>query len=172
MASIRRFRIETDRQIARALLSPASLTRRQLMARANLVGIHYRALGSRIIGQKGYNSPSSPFEKKDQLSVLDKAAFKVEVVDDHLEISVNAPAAQYVEEGNAPGPSGERMAIRVKDSKVRRKRGKRGKTRFTLSSGTNVRQYRGKFYIFAKRARPAKGYRLLEKAVRSAFRGT
>jgi len=168
--AVRRFRIETDKQIARAILKSGSETRRELVARSNLVGIQYRALGNRIINQKGYKSPNSPFEEKDHLSVLDKTAFKVEVVGDHIEISVIAPAAGYVEKGNEPGPSGKNMAIRVKSSAVKRRKGKRGKTRYSLASGAKIRKYQGKYYLFTKRAKPFKGYRLLEKSVRTAFR--
>lgn len=140
------------------------------MARANLAGIQYRALGNRIIAQKGYNSPNSPFEKKEHLSILDKRAFKTRVVGDHLEITVTAPAAEFAEEGNQPGPQGKKMAIRVKSSAVKKKKGKRGGTRLTLKSGTKVRQFQGKFYIFTPRAKGFSGYHLLEKAVRTAFR--
>lgn len=168
--TLRKFRIDSDRAIARAILKPGTETRKELQARANLAGIHYRALGNRILSQKGYKSPDSPFEGKDHLSVTDKRAFKVRIENDHLEIIVDAPAAEYVETGNEPGPSGDNMAIRIKPSKVRRKRGKRGKPKFVLSNGTRVRQYKGRFYLFTRRAKPTKGYHLLEKAVRSAFR--
>lgn len=168
--AIRRFRIDNDKQIARAILKSGSESRREMIARANLVGVQYRALGNRIISQKGYKSPSSPFEDKDHLSVLDKTAFKVRVIDDHIEISVEAPAAQFVETGNEPGPSDENMAIRIKSSKVKRSKGKRGKTRYTLSNGTKIRKFQGKYYLFTQKAKPFRGYRLLEKSVRTAFR--
>lgn len=170
MARLNRFKIDTDDQIARALLKPGTGTRRQLVARANLAGIQYRRLGERIIAQKGYNSPQSPFEKKDQLSILDKAAFKVEVRGGTIDISVNAPAAEFVEVGNEPGAQGEFMRIQVKKTKVKKRKNRRGKTSYTLSSGTRVRRINGKYYITTNKIKSAKGYGLLRKAVRTAFR--
>lgn len=179
--AIIRFQVDTDKQIARAILKQGSLSRKELVSRANLAGIQYRALGNRIIAQKGYKSPGSPFEGKEHVdagqegegldrSVLDKKSFNVRVVGDHLEIRVDAPAAEFVETGNAPGVSDKKMAIRVKPASVRKGKGKRGKPRYTLSSGTRIRKFEGKYYLFARRAKPANGYHLLEKAVRTAFR--
>lgn len=167
--ALKRFQVDSDRKIARALLKPGTESRKQMLARANLVGIHYRRLGERIIDQKGYGSPEHPFEKKEQRSVLDKASHSARVVGDELVIEVDAPAAAYVEQGNE-GVQGEKMVIRVKPSSVRKKRGKRGKASYTLSGGAQVKKEGGKFFLFTQKVKPAKGYRLLEKAVRSAFR--
>lgn len=169
MARLKRIEIDHDKKIARALLKPGTESRRQLLARANLAGIHYRRLGERIVAQKGYNSPSHPFEQKKQDSVLDKKAHSAKVVNGELIIEVQGEAAPFVEEGNA-GVQGEKMIIRVKPSSVRKKRSKRGKTSYTLSGGARVKKEGGKFFLFTQKVKPAKGYRLLEKAVRSAFR--
>lgn len=172
MAELRKFRIETDRGIARALLNTGTRSRRELNARAQLVGIHYRREYAKSAPSRG----ASPFEQKEisdkSRSVTDPKAFSVKIDQSRGEIiiSITAPAAGFVEVGNAPGPSGKKMAIRVKPSKVRHSRGKRGGKKLTLDSGTKVRFYQGKYYIFAQKVRPAKGRFLLEKAVRTAFR--
>lgn len=169
MGKLKRFHIETDKQIARALLKPGTETRRQMQARANLAGINYRRLGERIVSQKGYGSPSNPFLAKDHLSVLDKRAHRSRVVGGELIIEVVAPAAGFVEDGTQ-GVEGQGLKIRVKSSAVRKKRGKRGGTRYVLSKGATVKKQGGKYYLFTRKVKPAKGYHLLEKAVRSAFR--
>lgn len=171
MGRAKNIRIETDRQIARALVKPGTTTRRQLQARANLAGIQYRRLGERIIATKGYNSPTSPFEQKTHLSILDKEAFKAKFDTSRglLIIEVKAPAAEFAEIGNT-GPEGDIMRIRVKSSKVRKGKSKRGKPTYTLSSGTRVKRVGNKFYLFTDKVKPAKGYGLLRKAVRTAFR--
>lgn len=170
MARLNKFKIDTDDQIARALLKPGTSTRRQLVARGNLAGIQYRRLGERIIATKGYDSPQSPFAKKKQDSILDKENFHVDVEGGKLIISVTAPAAEFVEVGNEPGAQGEFMRIQVKKTKVKKRKNRQGKTSYTLSSGTRIRRINGKYYITTNKVKPAKGYGLLRKAIRTAFR--
>lgn len=166
MARANNIRIETDGQIARALLRPGTGTRRQLQARANLS----RAFYLREYTKSAPSRAASIFEQKDQLSITDKAAFKTEIQGGEIIISVNAPGAEFAEVGNEPGPSDEKMRIRIKSSKVRKTKGKRGGTKFVLSDGTKVSRHQGKYYLFTNRVKPFTGYHLLRKSVETAFR--
>lgn len=165
MARIKRFQIDTDHQIARALLRPGTESERQIMARARLVGIFYRREYAKSAGSRA----NSPFEQKDQLSITDPGAFHVNNLGDHIEISVESPAAEYAEIGNT-AVNGKEMFLQVKPSKVRKKKGSRGGSSFTLDSGAIVRRSSlGKFYIRTEARKSFHGYHLLEKAVRLAF---
>lgn len=167
MAKITKFRIDSDKQVARALLRQGTQTRAQLMGRAGKVRQEYNKM-FRIESarqESGYKNPSSPFDQKQQQSILDRSAFSVKVVGDHIEIAITSPAAVYVEEGNEPGPPNDLMAIRIKPKAVKRKGRK-----LTLKSGAKVSKYKGKYYIFTTKVKPFKGYHLLQKAVNTAFR--
>lgn len=164
MSRIKRFQIDSDDQIARAILRPGTESERALMARAQLVGIFYRRAYAESASKRG----ESPFAQKDQLSVTDPAAFHVRNLGNRIEIAVEAPAAEFVESGNEPGPNGL-LKIEVKPSKVRSKRGKRGGTILTLDSGSQVRRQNGKLFIFSRKAKGFQGYHLLERAVKQAF---
>jgi hypothetical protein len=168
-----KIRIETDDRIARALLKPGTGTQRELQARANLV----RAFYLQEYLKSAPKRASSVFEQKEQTSITDKInrttgekVFQTQVRGGEIIITINAPAAEYAESGNPPGPSDKKMRIRVKSSRIKRTRGKRGKIRYTLSGGTKVSKYKGKYYIFANKVKPFYGYDLLRRATRAAFR--
>lgn len=170
MAKFKSFRIQTDEQIARALLKPGTSTRREMMARANLAGEHYRQLARKSVASRGYDSPSHPFEQKDQLSITDKAAWKKPRVEGgKLILEVRAPAAEFAETGNEGVEADKKMVLRVKSSAVRKSRGKRGGKVYKLSGGARVKKEGSKYLLFTKKVAPARARRFLEKAVRSAF---
>jgi len=167
MGNVDRIRIETDRGVARAILRHGTETNRALLARANLVGIHYRRLGRQEFDK------DSPFEGSGGRSVLDPGAFRATVRGDEIVLEIRAQAAPFVEEGNEPGPirpKGEALAIPVKSSRVRRSRGKRGKTRFSLPDGARVVRRGGRYFLMTRSVRAVPGKHLLRRAVNIAFR--
>lgn len=167
MAGISKFRIDSDKQIARALLRHGTQTRAQLLGRAGKARQEYnRAFREESARQEsGYKNASSPFDQKQQQSILDKRSFSAKVVGDHIEISITSPAAVFAEEGNKPGPKADLMAIRIKPRAVKRK----GR-RMTIASGAKVSKYKGHYYIFTNKVKPFTGYHLLRRAVNTAFR--
>ena len=163
--------VETDRQIARAILRQGSASRRELVGRANIALVLYRRKEA-IGGRYEYEKRNSPFLPKDQRSTSDTKSGRVNVRGDHLEIEINAPAAGYVESGNqtADIKTQDPMFIRVRSRSVWRKKGKRGGTKLSLTGGAPVQKIGSRYYVVTKKVTGFSGYRLLSKSVRLAFR--
>lgn len=157
--------VDSDEQIAKALLRPGSESRRALLAKGQLVGIKYRQMYAENAAERA----QSPFEQKDQLSVTDPAAFKVKAHRDHLEISVNAPAAAFVEEGTTGAQTEKYMKLQLKDGTVIKKKAKRKRGRKGGPKSFIVKED-SKLYLLTKRVKPVKGRYLLERAVKAIFR--
>lgn len=158
-----RINLKNNRLSAEVLLRPGSDTRRALLARANLAGVHYRRLA-----REELHDASSPFADKDQLSVADPAAFHASVSPDGSEIiiSVDAPAAARVEEGNQragrnfihPRRRGKRLALELKPG------------REAEFDGAFIAKVGGKRFLMLRRVRTVPGHHLLRRAIQIAFR--
>lgn len=162
-----KFRIYSDRRIARTLMQPGSGTRRQFAARGGRAGFLYRQSGRRLFKNQ---DRLYPFDEKrpETLSVLDKSAFSAKIRSDgRMDIEVRAPAAYWVERGNKPGPKdGKLMRIRVRRGAQRKRKGK-----YVIRGGGRVvRGKDGRFYLFTRKVRAHKGYGLLRRSIEAAFR--
>lgn len=169
MAKIDNFSIDTDTQIARAILKSGTESERKLRALGNLVGIEYRRQGNRIINESKANSI---FDEKEQRSVLDPSSFHVDINGStgELVLSIEAPAAQYVESGNDGAEGNEFMKIKLKSGFQPRKRKRKKSPRSVrITPDTFIKKESGRFYMYTRSVRPAKGYNLLENAVRKIF---
>lgn len=174
MARLKSIKIDTDKQIARALTRPGTETRSQLQSKMNLVKAEYNKQYKKSAPERA----KSPFEQKDQVSVLDSGVYESKFINGELVMIINAPAAEFVEIGNKPSTNRKTVGIDVKKDHVQtiiiksKRSKKKRKKHVIIGSETEVRRgKKGGFVLFRKRRGidSAEGRHLLENAVRHVF---
>jgi hypothetical protein len=112
---------------------------------------------------------------KRQMSVTASQAHNTQVINGVMLLSVTAPAAQYVEQGNGPGViKGDPLVIEMKPTAAvaslrRSKKRRKGITIKGSGGGSHIEKRGGRYFLVTREVKAHAGIHALQRAVFKVF---